>query len=256
MKPNPASAALVGFCLVVALITSLLSVPAYGLPRSAARDDPAPSGLVATTGQATAVVGLAATIAGSVTPCGASVVAGVIYGTDPALLTGNKSVTVPGTITGSTKILIKARLRHLKLATSYHYRTWAADISGTALGDIKTFKTSDIMMTGPTISNNHSDPSPMESLSFNFQKVPLDTRSLSGTLTVTGTRIGNNQQRFTQSRAVQSRATVMCRVKVRHGQARCKLALAHSRWRLNIRFVGRGDLGSRTFPSRIIRGTG
>jgi hypothetical protein len=91
-----------------------------------------------------------ASVAGSVTPLGATATVAFEYGTSPSLGKTVAAGSLPASTSPST---VTATLSGLPAATVIYYRVKATDASGTASGAIKSFKTSKPPGSTATVGN-------------------------------------------------------------------------------------------------------
>ncbi|MER7274505.1 hypothetical protein ABT369_08620 [Dactylosporangium sp. NPDC000244] len=115
---------------------------------------PQPGRPTVTTGGATSVTGIAATIAGTINPNGLSTTYHFEYGTTTSY--GTPTPSPDGSAgSGTTGTQVQASLSGLTAATTYHYRLVATNSAGTTNGSDATFTTSaagSIGFVGPSTS--------------------------------------------------------------------------------------------------------
>ena len=102
--------------------------------------------VVATTGEATALTSSAATLKGTVNPGGGSVSAWFDWGTSTSLGNRTEMQTIPS---GTEAVAVTLSLTKLQPHTVYYFRVDAYRPGAYALGDIKTFTTSDAPAAAP-----------------------------------------------------------------------------------------------------------
>lgn len=225
------------FLAMVAATLIATSVPAWADPP------------VVTTGDAVAQ-GTGATVTGTVSDTGLS--PSVSFSTDPSLA---GATTVAARTTGNNGAgtdTVAAELIQLQLGTDYYYRVQASDQTETTCGEIKKLHTWSLVLKlkgKVKIAPNHS-PRPQDRLwphaTIYFRANNDLLFPLTGTVTITGSKILGNraQSQATRAGAGVGPRFVRCRAKVGNGKASCRVRLRPGRWRFVGEFVGPGQVGS------------
>jgi len=98
----------------------------------------------ASTGSATAITNIAATLVGTVTPATQATTYSFQYGLTTSY--GSQTATTNATATAGTAQTVSAEASGLSATTTYHYRLVATNASGTTYGADQTFTTSSVAL--------------------------------------------------------------------------------------------------------------